>query len=115
MVTLRFIAGLAVLIFLVTFALENMEPAVTLRYYFGYQWGPYPLFLALLGAAVAGIIIAMVFSVFEQFRLRAIIRRQKRQLAALKNEVREYQQLIPEHLIDKSLADTARAAEKEND
>lgn len=112
MVTLRFILGLVLLIFLVTFAMENMEPAVTLHYYFGYQLGPYPLFLALLTAAVAGMIIAMVFSVVEQFRLRAIIRRQKRQLAALKKEMQEYQQLLPEQFIEKTFS-VPQGAEKD--
>jgi uncharacterized integral membrane protein len=103
LVTFRFIIGLVVLVFLVTFALQNMEPQVTFHYYFGYQYGPMPFFFALLSAAVAGIIVAMLFSIFEQFRLRAIIRRQKKQMAALKKEVQEYQELMPEHLIEKNL------------
>jgi uncharacterized integral membrane protein len=103
MVTLRFIIGLLVLVFLVTFALQNMEPSVTFHYYFGYKYGPMPFFFALLSSAVVGIIIAMLFSIFEQFRLRAIIRRQKKQLASLKKEVQEYQELLPEHLIEKNL------------
>lgn len=102
--TLRFLVGLAMLVFIVTFALQNMEPQVTLHYYFGAKYGPMPFFYALLTAAVVAAMVAMVFSVFEQFRLRAIIRRQKKQLALLKQEVREYQELLPEQSIEKHLA-----------
>ncbi|MBI3793632.1 MAG: LapA family protein [Nitrospinae bacterium] len=104
MVTLRFILGLAVLIFLVTFALLNMEPSVTLRYFFGYAFGPVPLFFALLSAGALGMMTAMVFSIFEQFRLRAVIRKQKRQVAALKRELQEYHDLMPENQIEKTLS-----------
>ena len=104
MVTIRFIIGIAALIFFITFGLQNMEPSVTLRYYFGYSFGPLPLFFALLSAAAVGIVVAMVFSVYEQLRLRAIIRRQKKEVASLKKEIGEYQQLLPERLIEKNLS-----------
>jgi uncharacterized integral membrane protein len=103
MVTFRFIIGLAVLVLLVTFALQNLEPSVTFQY-FGFKYGPIPFFFALLASAVAGMMIAMIFSIFEQFRLRAIIRRQQRQATSMKKEIHEYELLMPEQLIEKNLA-----------
>lgn len=99
--------GLALLVLLVTFALQNMEPQVAFHYYFGVNYGPMPFFYALLTAAATGMAVAMIFCTLEQFRLRAIIRRQKKQLAFLKKEVLEYQELLPEHLIEKSIVPPA--------
>jgi len=104
MVTVRFIIGLMALIFFITFGLLNMEPSVTLRYYFGYTFGPLPLFFALLCAAAVGIVVAMVFSVFEQLRLRSIIRGLKREVVSLKLEIDDYRQSHPEHVIEKNLS-----------
>ncbi len=105
--TFRFLVGLALLVLLVTFALQNMEPQVAFHYYFGVNYGPMPFFYALLTAAAVGMVVAMIFCTLEQFRLRAIIRRQKKQLASLKKEVLEYQELLPEHLIEKNIVPPA--------
>lgn len=96
MVALKFLLGLIVLIFLVTFAVKNMEPQVTIDYYFGYSFGPVPFFFALLGSAVLGAIIAMFFALVEQLKLRSVVRRQNRQLASMEKEMMEFKQITPE-------------------
>ncbi len=103
MTAIRFMLGLAVLIFLITLGLRNMEPQVTIQYYFGYKLGPMPLFFALLTAAAAGILLTMLFAVYEQLRLHAVVRAQRKQLAALERDIAEFKQLVPERLIEQNL------------
>ncbi len=103
MLGLRFIFGLALLIFLVTLGLKNMEPQVTIQYWFGYAAGPMPFFFALLCAAVAGILFTLLFAVFEQLRLHSVIRKQRRQIAALEGDLAACRQAFPEKLIDENL------------
>lgn len=105
MTAIRFLLGLAILIFLVTLGLRNMEPQVTIQYYFGYSMGPMPFFFALLTAAAAGVLLTMFFAVYEQLRLHGIIRRQRKQLVALDRDIAEFKQLMPEKLIDQNLKD----------
>ena len=103
MTAIRFMLGLVILIFIVTLGLRNMEPQVTIQYYFGYSMGPMPFFFALLTAAAAGVLLTMFFAVYEQLRLHGIIRRQRKQLVALDRDIAEFKQLLPEKLIDQNL------------
>lgn len=103
MTTVKFIIGLFVLIFLVTLGLQNMEPQVTVRYFFGYSLGPLPLFFALLSAAVAGVLLTMLFSIAEQIRLHSAIRKNRRRIAGLEAELAEYKQALPEKVIEREL------------
>ncbi len=107
MTAIRFLLGMAILIFLITLGLRNMEPQVTIQYYFGYHAGPMPLFFALLTAAAAGILLTMLFAVYEQLRLHGVIRRQRKQIAALEKDISELKQLMPEQLIEQSLKNPA--------
>ncbi len=103
MTAIRFMLGLAMLMFLVTLGLRNMDPQVTIQYYFGYHLGPMPFFFALLTAAAAGILFTMLFAVYEQLRLHGVIRGQRKQLAALERDIAEFKQLMPERLIEQNL------------
>ncbi len=96
MVAVKFLVGLVVLVFLVTFAVKNMEPQVTVDYYFGYSFGPLPFFFALLAAAVLGALITMIYSVVEYVKLTTTIRKQNRHIATLEQEMIGYKQLSPE-------------------
>jgi len=100
MFAVRFILGLVILVFLVTFAVKNMEPQITIRYYFGYSLGPMPFFFALLAAAVLGMVVSAIFSVAEQIRLHAAIRRKKKRIETLEKELLEFRQLPPEPLLE---------------
>lgn len=103
MTAIRFMLGLAILIFIITLGLRNMEPQVTIQYYFGYSLGPMPFFFALITAAASGILLTMFFAVYEQLRLHGVIRRQRKQLAALERDMAEFKQLMPERLIEQNL------------
>lgn len=73
----------AVLFFLIlSFAIVNTDP-VTVRYYLGYQWEA-PLVLVLLVAVCGGAMVGLVAGLFQTLRLR-------REIAALKREVRALQ------------------------
>ncbi len=96
MVAVKFLVGLVALVFLVTFAVKNMEPQVTVDYYFGYSFGPLPFFFALLAAAVLGALITMLYSVVEYVKLTTTIRKQNRHIAGLEQEMMGYKQLPPE-------------------
>jgi len=68
---------------ILSFALVNTDP-VTVRYYLGYQWQA-PLVLVLLLAICAGALVGLLVGLFHALRLR-------RQVAALKRELRAAQQ-----------------------
>ena len=68
---------------ILSFALVNTDP-VTVRYYLGYQWQA-PLVLVLLVAVCVGALVGLLVGLFHALRLR-------RQVAALKRELRAVQQ-----------------------
>lgn len=68
---------------ILSFALVNTDP-VTVRYYLGYQWQA-PLVLVLLVAVCLGALVGLLVGLFHTLRLR-------RQVAALKRELRVAQQ-----------------------
>jgi lipopolysaccharide assembly protein A len=73
----------AVLFFLIlSFAIVNTDPVVV-RYYLGYRWEA-PLVLVLLVAVCGGAMVGLVAGLFQTLRLR-------REIAALKREVRALQ------------------------
>ena len=86
---LKFLLGLVALIFLVTFAVKNMEE-VTLYYYFEYQLPPLPLFLVLLASFFFGAGTIWVIATFEQMRLRRTIRKQTRQIKDYEQEIQNF-------------------------
>lgn len=101
MFAVRFILGLVILLFLVTFAVKNMEPQITIQYYFGYNFGPMPFFFTLLAAGVLGMVVSAVFSVAEQIRLHTTIRRKRKRIEALEKELLEFKQKPPEPLLER--------------
>ncbi len=68
----------ALFLLILSFAIKNTDP-VTVRYYLGYQWEA-PLVLVLLVAICGGVLVGLLFGLFQTLRLR-------RQIAALKREL----------------------------
>ncbi len=68
----------ALFLLILSFAIVNTDP-VTVRYYLGYQWEA-PLVLVLLVAICGGVLVGLLFGLFQTLRLR-------RQIAALKREL----------------------------
>ena len=80
---LMWIIKVLLFLLILSFALVNTDP-VTVRYYLGYQWQA-PLVLVLLLAICAGALVGLLVGLFHTLRLR-------RQVAALKRELRAAQQ-----------------------
>ena len=80
---LMWIIKLFLFLLILSFALVNTDP-VTVRYYLGYQWQA-PLVLVLLVAVCMGALVGLLVGLFHTLRLR-------RQVAALKRELRVAQQ-----------------------
>lgn len=73
----------ALFLLILSFAIVNTDP-VTVRYYLGYQWQA-PLVLVLLVAVCLGALVGLLVGLFQALRLR-------RQVAALRRELRAAQQ-----------------------
>jgi uncharacterized integral membrane protein len=80
--TLLFIAG-------ITFSAENTQPLV-LRYYFGLETPPMPLFLLVLVSLLLGIFLAGIGFIFDQWSLRRTLREKEREIATLQKELKFY-------------------------
>jgi uncharacterized integral membrane protein len=76
------IVGMAVLIF----GFQNQEP-VTLRYLYGWETQPIPLFIVIMAAAGSGFLIASLFGFAAYLRARATVRQQRRHIADLQAEL----------------------------
>ena len=100
MVALKFLFALAILIVLVLFALQNMEPNVSIKYYIDMSIGPMPLSFAVLGAAAIGSIITALVTLIEQIRLRYTIKKLNNRVKQLDDELLEYKKLPPEPISD---------------
>lgn len=83
-VALLFILG-------ITLAMENREPVI-LKYYFGFQTLPIPLFLLILLSFLLGVLVAGVGFIFDQWSLRRALRNKDGEIANLRREIKIYQQ-----------------------
>src|SRR3989304_2687443 len=81
-VTFLFIVG-------ITFSMENAEP-LRLRYYFGLETPPIPLFLLVLFAILLGVLLAGVGFLFDQWSLKRALREKDRAIAALEREIQAF-------------------------
>src|SRR3972149_4212922 len=81
-VTLLFILG-------ITFSMENAEP-LRLRYYFGLETPPIPLFLLVLFAVLLGVLLAGLGFLFDQWSLKRALREKDRAIASLEREIQAF-------------------------
>lgn len=100
MVALKFLVSLFILIVLVVFALMNMEPQVTVKFYREINIGPIPLSFAILGAAALGSIITALITLIEQIRLRYHLRKNHARIDELEHELLEFRKQPPEPIRD---------------
>ena len=82
--TLLFILG-------ITFSMQNVDPIV-LRYYFGLETPPLPLFLLVMFSILFGVVLAGAGFLVDQWSLRRALREKERQVAALENELKPYRE-----------------------
>jgi len=72
----------------ITFSMQNVDPVV-LRYYFGLETLPVPLFLLVLFSILLGILLAGAGFLMDQRSLRRALREKERQVASLENELKQ--------------------------
>jgi len=82
--TLLFILG-------ITFAMENTS-WVVLRYYFGLETPPIPIFLLALFSVFLGVLLAGVGFIFDEWSLKRALREKEREVASLERELRPYRE-----------------------
>lgn len=82
--TLLFILG-------ITFSMENAQP-LSLRYYFGFETPPVPLFLLVLFSVLLGVLLAGVSFLLDQWSLKKALREKEREIASLENELKLYRE-----------------------
>ncbi len=79
---------LIVLVILVTFGINNLEP-IRLHYYFGLSSMPLPLYGVVYGAMLLGIFIGMLVGINSRFTQRKKIKTLQRENRELKAKVGE--------------------------
>jgi len=82
--TLLFILG-------ITFAMENTG-WVVLRYYFGLETPPIPIFLLVLFSVLLGVFLAGVGFIIDEWSLRKALREKEREIASLERELQPYRE-----------------------
>lgn len=82
--TLLFILG-------ITFAMENTG-WVVLRYYFGLETPPVPIFLLVLFSVLLGVLLAGAGFIVDEWSLRRALREKEREIAALQKELQPYRE-----------------------
>jgi len=83
-ITLLFIVG-------ITFAMEN-NSWVILRYYFGLESPPIPVFLLVAFSVLLGVLLAGFGFLLDQWSLKKALREKEREIAALEIELRPYRE-----------------------
>lgn len=82
--TLLFILG-------ITFAMENTG-WVVLRYYFGLETPPIPIFLLVLFSVLLGVFLVGVGFIIDEWSLRKALREKEREIASLERELQPYRE-----------------------
>jgi uncharacterized integral membrane protein len=79
----------------ITFSMQNVDPVV-LKYYFGLETPPVPLFLLVLFSILLGILLAGAGFLMDQWSLRRALREKERQVVSLENELKQTTKLKAE-------------------
>ncbi|MDE2341768.1 MAG: LapA family protein [Betaproteobacteria bacterium] len=101
MVYLKWLVRIVIFVLLLGFAVKNLEP-VTLNYFLGYQWQE-PLVVILLAFTLLGVIVGLLASMSTLFR-------QRREIQALRRELRRLDKSVSETQNASPIADTATAS-----
>lgn len=93
--SLRFLFGLVVMIFLVTFAVTNNTP-IKLYYYFNFQSPEIPLFLVVLVSVFIGALFVWVLALFDRIRLKMSVSKKDKKIRELEKELVDLRNLPAE-------------------
>ncbi len=72
----------------ITFSMQNTG-WVVIRYYFGLETPPVPLFLLVLFSILFGVVLACAGFLIDQWSLRRALRAKERQVASLESELKQ--------------------------
>jgi len=75
----------------ITFATENTG-WVVLRYYFGLETPPIPIFLLVLFSVLSGVFLAGVGFLIDERSLKKALREKEREIASLQKEMQPYRE-----------------------
>lgn len=84
LLTLLFIVG-------ITFSMENTG-WVVLRYYFGLETPPIPIFLLVLFSVLLGVLLAGAGFIFDQRLLKRALREKEQEVETLERELQPYRE-----------------------
>ena len=65
---------------------------IVLRYYFGLESPPVPIFLIVLFSVLLGVILAGVAFIVDEWSLRKALREKEREIASLEKELQPYRE-----------------------
>lgn len=84
---IRIILFILLIFIVATFCTVNREE-ITLRYFFGWETPPFPLFLLILAALVAGMVVGFSVGWGERWKLGGKSRDLRERVKALREEVK---------------------------
>lgn len=70
----------------ITFSMENTS-WIVLRYYFGLETPPVPIFLLVMFSVLLGILLAAMAFIFDEISLKRALQEKERQIASLEKEL----------------------------
>ncbi len=71
--------------------MQNTGPVV-LRYYFGLETPPVPIFLLVLFSVLLGVILTGVGFIFDEWSLKKALREKEREIYSLERELKPYRE-----------------------
>lgn len=92
---IRLLLLLLVIILYLTFVIYNLEERVVLNYVLGLSTQPLPVYLLILGSLIIGMILAAVLTVPGWIRMRMEMRRQRRTINQMEQELNRLASMAP--------------------
>lgn len=92
---IRLLLLLLVIILYLTFVIYNLEERVVLNYVLGLSTQPLPVYLLILGSLIIGMILAAVLTVPGWIRMRMEMRRQRRTINQMEQELARLASMAP--------------------
>ena len=92
---IRLLLLLLVIILYLAFVIYNLEDRVVLHYVLGLSTRPLPVYLLTLGSLILGMILAVVFTLPGWIRMRMEMRRQRRTIAQMEQELNRLASMAP--------------------
>jgi uncharacterized membrane protein YciS (DUF1049 family) len=88
---------MVILIFLaaLSFGIKNANQYVKVEYYFGLSTDPFPVYQLILWTFVVSVLVLTLLLLPEWIRLRLTVRRQRKELVRLQNELNDHQSSTP--------------------